>query len=73
MGHYDNCRPGNCGVCGQRWGICEHTKGKKDPDAPKKIFKKLSTNEMLKLIKQAHEILDRLDKSLTKQWFEEED
>lgn len=28
MGHYDNCRPENCGVCGQLIGYCEHTKPK---------------------------------------------
>jgi hypothetical protein len=26
MGHYDNCRPENCSVCGQAQGHCEHTK-----------------------------------------------
>ena len=26
MGHYDNCRPENCSVCGQLIGYCEHTK-----------------------------------------------
>lgn len=25
MGHYDNCRDGNCPVCGQTEGYCEHT------------------------------------------------
>ena len=25
MGHYDNCRPENCGICGQLRGYCEHT------------------------------------------------
>lgn len=29
MGHYDNCRPENCGVCGQLKGYCEHTKRKR--------------------------------------------
>jgi hypothetical protein len=26
MGHYDNCRPENCSVCGQAQGYCEHTR-----------------------------------------------
>lgn len=25
MGHYDNCREGNCSICGQAEGYCEHT------------------------------------------------
>lgn len=25
MGHYDNCREGHCGVCGQVEGLCEHS------------------------------------------------
>lgn len=29
MGHYDNCREGNCSVCGQAEGYCEHTKKSK--------------------------------------------
>lgn len=37
MGHYDNCRPGNCAICGQAGGYCEHTQRDKslinpDPD-----------------------------------------
>lgn len=28
MGHYDNCRPENCSVCGQALGSCEHTREK---------------------------------------------
>jgi hypothetical protein len=30
MGHYDNCRPGYCGACGQAEGYCSHTKPDKD-------------------------------------------
>lgn len=26
MGHYDECRDGYCGICGQTNGNCEHTK-----------------------------------------------
>lgn len=26
MGHYDECREGYCGICGQTNGNCEHTK-----------------------------------------------
>lgn len=26
MGHYDECRDGNCSICGQADGYCEHTK-----------------------------------------------
>lgn len=38
MGHYDNCRPGNCVICGQAGGYCEHTERdgrliNPDPDA----------------------------------------
>jgi hypothetical protein len=34
MGHYDNCREGNCSVCGQTLGYCEHSTGsKKQPSA----------------------------------------
>lgn len=46
MGHYDNCRPENCGVCGQLNGYCEHTKRKakmktsKKKTAIKKVIKK---------------------------------
>ena len=29
MGHYDECREGYCGKCGQTEGNCEHTKGMK--------------------------------------------
>lgn len=25
MGHYDECRDGYCGACGQTVGNCEHT------------------------------------------------
>ena len=25
MGHYDNCRPENCSICGQLRGHCVHT------------------------------------------------
>jgi len=25
MSHYDNCRPGFCGICGQAEGYCVHT------------------------------------------------
>lgn len=28
MGHYDECRPGYCEICGQTEGNCEHTKKK---------------------------------------------
>jgi hypothetical protein len=28
MGHYDECREGYCGVCGQTEGNCVHTKSK---------------------------------------------
>jgi len=24
MGHYDNCRDENCGICGQTLGLCDH-------------------------------------------------
>jgi hypothetical protein len=29
MGHYDECREGYCGVCGQTRGNCQHTKDEK--------------------------------------------
>jgi len=32
MGHYDNCRPENCGICGQLKGYCEHTFGLTEKD-----------------------------------------
>ncbi len=28
MGHYDNCKPENCIICGQLEGYCEHTNAK---------------------------------------------
>lgn len=24
MGHYDNCRPGHCAICGQTGNLCGH-------------------------------------------------
>jgi hypothetical protein len=38
MGHYDNCRPGHCAICGQTGNLCGHGKDKinSDPDAQKK-------------------------------------
>ena len=30
MGHYDNCREGNCVICGQALGYCEHTEDLRD-------------------------------------------
>lgn len=46
MGHYDNCRPENCGVCGQLKGYCEHTRRKSKvvktkKTATKKVVKKV--------------------------------
>lgn len=43
MGHYDNCRPENCQVCGQLKGYCEHTKRKRKvvKTAIKKTVKKV--------------------------------
>lgn len=32
MSHYDECREGYCGVCGQAEGHCEHTKAGNDMD-----------------------------------------
>lgn len=38
MGHYDECREGYCGVCGQAEGYCSHTsvKGKENNKTPPK-------------------------------------
>lgn len=29
MGHYDECRPGYCSICGQALGYCDHTEDRK--------------------------------------------
>lgn len=31
MGHYDDCREGNCKICGQAIGYCSHTEGQVYP------------------------------------------
>jgi hypothetical protein len=39
MGHYDNCRPENCSICGQALGHCEHTEKKsKKPKTKVKLW-----------------------------------
>ena len=48
MGHYDECREGNCPECGQLWGYCLHTKGVRDIKALQKKNKALQKkNEAL--------------------------
>ena len=66
MGHYDNCRPENCGICGQLKGHCHHTRPEQtdwsqadafEPE-PRKHFWDEGTDATDELCRKIKQILD---------------
>jgi hypothetical protein len=73
MGHYDECREGNCLECGQTWGHCTHTKGVRDIRA---LQIDISEEEFVLLSKLAHErniTFNKLCNDILRECMEKED